>query len=206
MRIVIVAVLVIGCGEAQPEPDAGRDDAGRVELDGGMLDPDAGVDAGRDLDAGDDGGACTCSTNDRCCDGCMPENEGLDCFTPRPGTGGDATCVAGICEGTPCECTTGPCCEGGCFFRPSTAICDENYIYASRCDGEGTGACPGFTERIERSFGERHCSGSSAECTGAVEHVRHVGSSCWSAANPVYCVEDSPEPIAAHCTHVCERP
>lgn len=197
MIAVLSAFALAACGEAQPEPDAGEEDAGRIaEDDAGPIDLDAGPDAGPDA-------GCVCTGATECCDGCMPINEGATCDSPRPGTGGDTgTCLGGRCEGAPCECSSGPCCDG-CLYRPTDYVCERDRIYATRCVPTGITACPGYSPSIEESFGNVHCPGDASTCTGEIEHVRHGGHSCWTMENPIYCVEDSPEPLAAHCAHAC---
>jgi hypothetical protein len=197
---MLAGVVLIGaCGApAEGDPDSGLlEDAGPVQLDdagGGDAGSDAGFDGGPECDCGRD--------VSECCDGCFATNEGGSCTTPIPGTGGAATCAAGACVGETCECSTGPCCDG-CFFRPTTYQCATDILYESRCVTIGATACPGYSDRISESFGNVFCSGASAECDGPLEHVQTVSRSCWSAADPVFCVEDSAPPIAAHCAHLC---
>lgn len=199
MRVIAVfsAFALAACGEAQPKQDAGEEDAGRIaEDDAGPIEVDAGPDAGPDA-------GCVCTGADDCCDGCMPINEAATCDSPRPGTGGDTgTCLGGRCEGAPCQCESGPCCER-CMFRPTDVICARDRLYASRCGPTTFTSCPEHSETIVESFGNVYCPGDASTCTGALDPTRDEGRACWTMDNPIYCIEDSPEPLAAHCAHMC---
>lgn len=213
------AFLVIGgCGVAEmvdpplPLPDAaveGADAAADASVWGdASVAPDARIDAGADageteLDAGpaphDAGGpdaGCACSGVSECCDGCMPISG--ECSSPISGTGGDAACMDGECIGEPCECDSGPCCDG-CFFRPATYQCATGVIYEASC-WTLSDACSGYSPRIEERVGNQFCEGASAECDGEIVHTLTRIRWCWTAANPVYC---SGPDGSAECGHAC---
>jgi hypothetical protein len=132
------------------------------------------------------GDPCECDSTDECCDGCMPQNDEGSCSTPVPGTHGDAACAAGVCVGEPCECTEGPCCDG-CFFRSTEWKCGDNVIYESSCSPAESTSCPGHSIVVWNEHGDRYCSGSSAECDGAVDHLYTESIGCSSNR---YCVLD----------------
>lgn len=201
--VMFLAAVLMACGTPAVVEDASDGDA-----DAGPPVSDSGRDAGRDaaVDGGADAGpGCDCNVPSACCDGCLAQNEGGACTNPIPGTGGEATCADGSCVGQPCACSSGPCCDG-CFFRPATYQCATDVLYASRCVTIGETACPGYTDRISESFGNQFCQGDRPDCTGSIEHVRDVSRLCWTMDNPIFCVEDSAPPIAAHCAHTCASP
>jgi hypothetical protein len=71
----------------------------------------------------------------------------------------DAMPIDSMIDGEPADCTDGPCCTNG-FFDPDTAVCDTTVAY--RCNGS---LCAGTRQQ---QTSERHCSGTSAGCDGAL--------------------------------------
>ena len=70
----------------------------------------------------------------------------------------------------PCECTSGPCCDG-CYFRPSSSICDAWPEYSCAW-GTGCGSDVGINTYT------KFCSGGNAGCDGSVIE------SGWTVAYP----------------------
>lgn len=74
----------------------------------------------------------------------------------------DASTRAG-CQGQPCECRTGPCCDGCLFLGPET-LCAESVGISYLCQ-DGTGCGSDVYARLE----DRVCSGTSSACDGPTE-------------------------------------
>jgi hypothetical protein len=102
----------------------------------------------------------------------------------------------GVDLGPPCECTSGPCCDG-CFFRPATYQCSD------QVDGPATFAtCALFNAnvcggagwpRIEYQSVDRWCTGNNAECIGRSFGMVNTRS--------VVCDPDGMSPYAWHCVN-----
>ena len=58
-----------------------------------------------------------------------------------------------------CDNPDAPCCDG-CYFRPTTHICNDEYDTDYQCNGGGCG------DDAQKKIQVRHCSGNSSSCTG----------------------------------------
>ena len=65
------------------------------------------------------------------------------------------------CDNAPCQCNSGECCDG-CYFRPSSHVCDPGVDVQYGCIGGGCGADVGVQTR------DRYCSGGAAACDGVL--------------------------------------
>lgn len=65
----------------------------------------------------------------------------------------------------PCECSSGPCCDG-CDFRPATHVCAVTHPFPSSC-ASSSSFCGGQARRLDLIENEVHCGGSSSACNGA---------------------------------------
>ena len=187
----LAATLAAGCTAAAVEPA----DSGPAAADGGQRAPDAAApDGGGEAadSAAEDGSGWPGLDS-----GPRPSDAGPD----GSGGGSDAGSDGGVGEdsgGPECECTSGPCCTGGCWFRSPSHRCAADQVYESRC-GTESGSCPGYSWRIWEEYGDRYCSGDSASCTGAVVHLRTVSREC---EGPSLCLEH--DATSASCGHSCE--
>jgi hypothetical protein len=122
---------------------------------------DAGMDAASDASPDIEEPDCTCDELDECCDGCLPISEGGSCSDGDPNTFADA-CSDGVCVG-PCECDTGPCCDG-CHFLDAGTICDVDADYRSGCS-TALQVTPGVRWY---EWGDQTCSGATPGCDGDI--------------------------------------
>jgi len=81
----------------------------------------------------------------------------------------DAGPDAPICEpptcAPPCECSSGPCCDG-CHFRPATTRCGSRLV-DSWCSPVVLGAlCAYRSPQVLENWIDRFCRGDSSECNG----------------------------------------
>jgi hypothetical protein len=149
----------------------------------------AGSSGGSGGAAGGSGISCTCSTNDACCDGCLPKNEGGSCVTDN------IDCTDDICRAGKCvhELKRGFCLiDGACYadVRENPAnrcqFCDvsvntgkwRNKISGSSCDD-------GF-----------YCNGPDT-CDDAGDCSNHAGNPCTSSDLCKQCDE-----ISDTCTYL----
>jgi hypothetical protein len=143
--------------------------------------------------------------------GCATTNirQGMGCSDDNAGTYND-TCNNGACVGTPCECSSGPCCDG-CHFRANTHICEDDVAIAGDCDGpydQVTASCGG-TPSIILTMGDRYCSGSSSQCSGGtVANGITVHGFCTQVqddgmgsmpSNPLRCMPEPGSPLGERC-------
>ncbi len=93
--------------------------------------------------------------HDACAGGevCVPGQ--AECVTCDLGE----VCVDGACQ-EPCECSTGPCCDG-CYLLAAGTRCAEQAAIETGCPwGQGCGSAVGFRSR------DQMCTGESALCDG----------------------------------------
>ncbi len=102
-----------------------------------------------------------------CADSCVPisqHNSVMACYQAQCWsqiTSDDLTAVRTLYG--PCDCTSGPCCDG-CHFLPSNFICEEDVSTEYYCrDGTGCG------QDVFVHHEDRYCSGTSGLCTGALQ-------------------------------------
>lgn len=106
---------------------------------------------------------------------------------------------AGAAGAAPCECTSGPCCDG-CHFRPRSTVCDEDQVAETQCVRSTTPnflVCGSNVTRVEESVQRQFCSGSSAQCDGPTYHKADRRVEC-PDATPI-CVSNGEGPTAAAC-------
>lgn len=90
----------------------------------------------------------------------------------------DGRCTdSGFCEGTPCECLNGSCCDG-CFYLHERTICGYNRW--SECSEDGS--------QVLKFDGQQWCSGASEKCDGFQERHYQNFEDC-----ATQCLEDSSE-------------
>lgn len=157
--------------------------------------------------AGNEGGVCSdgdpATHRDRCSAGecagelcpqdpCMARTwDGSICVgTPQPGedcddgnvtTHTDVCGADGVCRGTACECTSGPCCDG-CFLRDAGHVCDPMRFVNAECQ-DFTG-CGGGGSIVRRHYRQATCTGVSDACDGPFNNVyTSVPESCSSMGN-----------------------
>lgn len=95
------------------------------------------------------------------------QREGI-CDDGDPSTYDDHCVYPGTCEGYPCECSEGACCDG-CHLRPVGTVCEPMRVIESTCSGVA-GLCGGTTRVTER-HAEVQCSGISSACDGAATEL-----------------------------------
>lgn len=110
-------------------------------------------------------------TRDRLCSGASAACDGpygvwsdwsvVDaCSDTEKCTPGKTSCTyTADCDAPKCECSSGACCDG-CWFRPSTHVCDEETEV-----GCPSGAACGGDKGVRTR--KRTCSGASGSCNGA---------------------------------------
>ncbi len=90
---------------------------------------------------------------------CVAQLDGMPCDDGNPRTVSDR-CLSGVCQGTACECESGPCCDG-CHFQGIETLCGIEQESLTCEDPDG---CQGtWTSTMVTTY----CSGSSAQCDGA---------------------------------------
>ncbi len=136
---------------------------------------------------------CVCHTEDDCCDGCYPINEGGACDDSDPCTV-DTVCVEGVCGGgAPLECPPPGICQQGEGYCAETGCVYEALADGTPCEaldgvaGSGVcrrGECAGFGDCDRRSYGQpvRYPCNTSGECASGI-CFRHDS---WRT----YCTED----------------
>jgi hypothetical protein len=155
-RLVLVALvtLALGCGETQGVTDDAGSDAEAVDLGGlDVAVDDAGSDAGPEVDAGwCVSEPCIQRLNyfGECMDNVMTD---FPCEAPA-GTYDGVCSAAGVCVGTPCECSEGPCCDG-CLLLAEDARCNM-------APDEGPTICDGQDALWDLHF--RLCDGGESDC------------------------------------------
>lgn len=113
---------------------------------------------------------------------------------------------SGTDSGPGCVCASGPCCDG-CHYLSYLSACGE-VVTLSECTAGrssdrawGEANCTGaFDYGLYQEFSVQRCSGTSADCAGAVgQKLRGVSSSCLQGETTV-CIE-------GQCTSVpeCQR-
>jgi len=89
-------------------------------------------------------------------------------------------CENGKCVVKPaCECSFGPCCDG-CYYKPSTSICETKVEIQYGCLW-GTGCGADVAKRSNSTF--RYCSGASNLCLG--EWKQSLKRTSWTVVD--YC-------------------
>lgn len=158
--------------------------------------------------------AATCTEPGGCATASI--NEGWECNDGNAATYADL-CTGGACVGTPCECSSGPCCDG-CHIRDTSHKCLEDGPVAAECYGavtQVTVSCSGHTN-IRFTVGDRFCDGTSTACTGAaVPTATTIQGTCavidpdgmpGSAVNPLICQPDGSDILGARCRRWCPPP
>lgn len=99
----------------------------------------------------------------------------------------------GTCAGTPCECTSGPCCDG-CFFRGTDYVCEVRTVQTA-C-GEGAGPSCGLRS-VFSQLADVHCSGGTATCSGS--EVNRAGTVTTACAAGNGCFQLNATPTGSAC-------
>jgi hypothetical protein len=136
----------IACGGSSDGVDTGPGDAfDAVDIaDSGLDSVDTGTDPG--VPDTDPGTSCTCDTDDACCDGCLPRNEGQPCGEVAA-CQVQGLCTAGTCTGAgPLECDAPGPCETLGTCDPETGECvygemPDNHECEALAGIPGSGLC-----------------------------------------------------------------
>lgn len=199
---LLAAALLLGCSDQEgarivPASDAGSQETGGVTVrasggksggTGGRRATDAGgvgptmggarnglggktgnVDAAADSELAtggtisDEGGYDAARSDSASADGARPDATAID-----SGRAPDA-------DGAPCECSSGPCCDG-CRLFQSTHVCfDEEH---SGCAHDSALNCPGLPDGIVHEWRRAFCSGTTTSCDGVVTVYRSEYEAC----------------------------
>lgn len=118
-------VMMSSCGDSTSNPPDGDQDSvdGDYAEDG---DKDDLVDGDTDGDVEEGESDCTCNTDDTCCDGCQPINDGGFCDDGNFCTQTDS-CSEGVCMGEdPVVCAAGDQCHDAGICNPENGKCSNS--------------------------------------------------------------------------------
>ncbi len=160
-----------GNGPGNDVTDPGTPDVQEVTDPGTEVPEDNGRDTTPESQAEMPVDTCTCATNDECCDGCMPRNEGQACGTANP-CQEKGTCQAGAC-GAP----TAKACPAADTCHAGEGTCDTDTgecEYAAKAD---LSPC----EAVAGKDGSGYCLDAVCVGFGVCDHRTYdqsVGSAC----------------------------
>jgi len=214
MALLMSAFLAVSCaddGSETPDGDVtdgdvtDGDDTEDVETDG---DDTEDVETDGDVD---EGNGCTCDTQDDCCNGCKPINEGGNCDDGDMCTTVDV-CQAGACTGTePIDCSSDvdQCASGSGTCNPESGRCEfdsaePNGTPCEAIDGQAgsgmcfDGQCSGFGVCDNRTYAQEinHPCNFDGECASG--NCIEFGNG-WAMLCSQQCDQDTPCPEGTAC-------